>query len=44
MLGPGVAINLTSEIIHGKPIIDQEVWDSLSPDRDFSAAKVEKLK
>ena len=44
MLGPGVAINLCSEIIHGKPIIDQEVWDSLSPDRDFSAAKVEKLK
>ncbi|MCD4657415.1 MAG: FAD-binding oxidoreductase [Planctomycetes bacterium] len=44
MLGPGVALNLCSEIIHGKPMIEQKVWDSLSPNRDFSAAKVEKLK
>lgn len=44
MLGPGVGANVASHIAKGRPLIDPEVFALLSPDRDFTAAKTEKLK
>jgi len=44
MLGPGVGANVANHIIKGKPLIDSDVFALLSPDRDFTAAKTEKLK
>ena len=44
MLGPGVAKNITSLILHGKPSIDKEIFKDLSPERDFYAGKIEGLK
>ena len=44
MLGPGVAQNLTSFITTGKPIIDEEIFKDLCPNRDFFAGKGEALK
>ncbi len=43
MLGPGVGRNLAHLIVHGEPIIDRAVFDTLSPDRDYYAA-TERLK
>ncbi len=44
MLGPGVAMNLASLAVHGKPTIDSEVFDLLSPARDLLGGKRESLK
>ena len=44
MLGPGVGSNMASFIVHGKPIIPQEVWSSVSFYRDFYAGRKEALK
>lgn len=42
MMGPGVGANLASLITKGKPLVDPEVFNLLSPSRDFGAKK-EKL-
>ena len=39
MMGPGVGINLASLMIHGKPLIEEDVFKLLSPSRDFYAKK-----
>ena len=44
MLGPGVGLNLASLIAKGKPILKQDVFDLLSPDRDLYNGKKEILK
>jgi len=44
MMGPGVGLNLASLITKGKPTIKKEVFDLLSPDRDFYSGKKEALK
>ena len=44
MLGPGVGRNLASLIARGVPILDREVFDLLSPARDFYKGKNEALK
>ncbi len=36
MLGPGVAANLTHLILHGKPLLPQEIFDEFSFYRDYS--------
>ena len=42
--GSGVAKNLASMIVKGKPIIDRKTMASLRADRDFYASKKEMLK
>ena len=44
MLGPGVAMNLASLVTRGKPAMDPEVFDLLSPARDVFGTKRESLK
>ncbi len=44
MLGPGVARNITSLIINGKPEIEEKVFDSLSFYRNFYSKRSETLK
>ena len=44
MMGPGVAKNLSSLIVKGKPDINKDVFNLLSPDRDFYSGKKEVLK
>lgn len=44
MMGPGVGKNLAELIANGKTEIDERVFESLSPKRDFYAGKVEALK
>ncbi len=44
MLGPGVGRNMASFIVHGKPLIPQEVWSSISFYRDFYAGRKEALR
>jgi sarcosine oxidase subunit beta len=44
MMGPGVGLNLAKLIATGKPVIKKEVFDLLSPDRDFYSGKKEALK
>jgi sarcosine oxidase, subunit beta len=44
MMGPGVAQNLASLITTGKPIIDEDIFKTLRPDRDFYSGKTEFLK
>ena len=44
MMGPGAAKNLSSFIAKGKPDIKKEVFNLLSPDRDFYSGKKEALK
>jgi len=44
MMGPGVGKNLSNLISKGKPCIDKNVFDLLSPDRDFYSGKKEALK
>ena len=39
MLGPGIGANLANLIVHGKPLIDPDIFNSLSFSRDFYAAK-----
>jgi len=44
MMGPGVGLNLASLIVKGSPVIEKEVFDLLSPNRDFYSGKKEALK
>ncbi len=44
MMGPGVGHNLAQLITKGKPAIKQDIFDLLSPDRDFYCGKKEALK
>ena len=44
MMGPGVGLNLANLIVKGKPKIDRDVFNLLSPDRDFYSGKKEALK
>jgi len=44
MLGPGVGRNLASLVARGTPLLDREVFDLLSPARDFFKGKKEALK
>lgn len=44
MMGPGVAKNVTSLIVHGKSILPDEVHAAFRYDRDFYASKKEALK
>jgi len=44
MMGPGTGRNLAHQIATGKPYIDSDVWDMLSPEREFPEGKVEALK
>jgi len=44
MLGPGVGKNLADLIAHGKPLLEREVFELLSPERDFYKEKKELLK
>jgi sarcosine oxidase subunit beta len=36
MLGPGIALNLTSMITKGEPILEREIFESYSAQRDFT--------
>jgi len=44
MLGPGLGLNLANLIVKGKPVIKNDVFDLLSPNRDFYSGKKEALK
>ncbi len=44
MLGPGVGRNLSELIAHGKPLLDSEIFEMLSPDRDYYRERKEMLK
>ncbi len=44
MLGPGVAMNLASLVVRGKPLLDPEVFALLSPSRNFLRGKRESLR
>jgi sarcosine oxidase, subunit beta len=44
MLGPGVGMNLASLAIRGLPTFQREVFDLLSPGRDFDRGRKEALK
>jgi sarcosine oxidase subunit beta len=44
MMGPGVGANLACLIEKEKPLIRKEVFNLLSPDRDFYSGKTEALK
>ena len=44
MLGPGVGANLASLVAKGRPLIDPEVFDLLSPGRDLYGGKHETLR
>jgi sarcosine oxidase subunit beta len=43
MMGPGVAVNLSKLITTGRPAMDYTIFESLSPQRDFSSKKEEML-
>ena len=43
MMGPGVGLNLTNLIIKGEPLIKKEVFELLSPDRNFYCGNKEVL-
>jgi len=44
MLGPGVGKNMSELIAHGKPLLDREIFEMLSPERDFYRERKEMLK
>ncbi len=44
MMGPSVGRNMANLIIHGKPLIEEKVFNTLSLYRDFYASKKEALK
>ena len=44
MMGPGVGLNLSNLITNGKPLIEEKVFNLLSPDRNFYSGKKEALK
>ncbi len=39
MMGPGIGLNLSSLIAKGKPVVSQEVFDLLSPTRDYTCGE-----
>jgi glycine/D-amino acid oxidase-like deaminating enzyme len=43
MMGPGTGLNLAQLIAKGKPLIDKDVFNLLSPDRNFYNSKKEAL-
>ncbi len=43
MLGPGVGLNIASLVVKGEPLIDKEVFESLSFYRDFYSRRSEAL-
>ncbi len=44
MLGPGVGLNLAALAVHGKPLLEPEVFDLLSPSRDLLRGRKESLR
>jgi sarcosine oxidase subunit beta len=44
MMGAGVGLNLANLIVKGEPLIEEKVFNLLSPDRDFYSGKKEALK
>jgi sarcosine oxidase subunit beta len=44
MMGPGVAVNVTSLICDGKSSLPEDVQKTFRYDRDFYASKTERLK
>ncbi len=44
MMGPGVGRNMANFILHGKPCIDQTIFDAYSFHRDFYKSRKEALK
>ena len=44
MMGPGVGRNIAHLIIHGHPLMDPEIFDTISLYRDIYGTKIEKLK
>jgi sarcosine oxidase subunit beta len=44
MMGPGVGANLAKLIATGKPLMDEKIFQILSPERDFYGEKEELLK
>ena len=44
MMGPGVGLNLANLIAKGSTVLEKNVFNLLSPDRDFYSAKKESLK
>lgn len=44
MLGPGVGLNMAKFITTGEPLIEREIFDSLSFYRDFYTSRAEALK
>ncbi len=43
MMGPGVGFNLAKLVTTGKPAMDETIFESLSPQRDFTGKKEEML-
>lgn len=43
MMGPGVGYNLASHITKGKPAMDPEIYELLSPNRNLGRGKAERL-
>lgn len=39
MMGPGTGANLASLIVHNKPLMEQEIFDLMSPSRNFYASQ-----
>lgn len=44
MLGPGIGRNMAELIAHGKPLLDRDIFEMLSPERDFYRERKEMLK
>jgi sarcosine oxidase subunit beta len=44
MMGPGLGKNMASLVLHGKTLIPEEVFATISPTRDFKGIKKEALK
>ena len=44
MMGPGIGRNMANVILHGKPLMEQGVFDTLKFHRDFHKARKEALK
>ena len=44
MMGPGIGRNMASLVSTGKPLMEEDVFDTMSFYRDFGATKVEALK
>ncbi|MFO7618486.1 MAG: FAD-binding oxidoreductase [Thermoplasmata archaeon] len=43
MMGPGVGYNLAQHIVKGKPAMDMEIYELLSPSRNLGRGKAERL-